>query len=136
MEAQDVREQTIGCNDGPVPEILVVDDDPINLMVIEEMLNSFGFQVATATDGVEAIEEAVRLKLRLILMDISMPRVNGIDAAIAIRKQVDGRYPKIVAVTANVTERQREACKIAGFDGFIAKPVEMSELRSAVDAMM
>ena len=112
--------------------ILVVDDDAINLMVIEQMLDTSGFPVVSAIDGVDAVEKAALVRPALILMDISMPRMNGIDAAIAIRRQSGAQYPKIVAVTANVTEHQREACKTAGFDGFLAKPVEMEDLLSMV----
>lgn len=112
--------------------ILVVDDDAINLMVIEQMLDTSGFPVVSAVDGVDAVEKAALVQPALILMDISMPRMNGIDAAITIRKQSAGQCPKIVAVTANVTERQREACKAAGFDGFLGKPVEMEVLLSTV----
>ncbi len=116
--------------------ILVVDDDAINLMVIEQMLGTAGFPVVSAVDGVDAVEKAALVRPALILMDIRMPRMNGIDAAIAIRKQSNGRCPKIVAVTANVTDRQREACRVAGFDDFLGKPVDMAALLSMVGELM
>lgn len=112
--------------------ILVVDDDAINLMVLEQMLDTSGYPVVSAVDGVDAVEKAALVRPALVLMDISMPRMNGIDAAIAIRKQSAARCPKIVAVTANVTDREREACRTAGFDGFLAKPVDMKDLLSTV----
>jgi len=55
---------------------------------------------------------------------------------IAIREQSNGRCPKIVAVTANVTDRQREACRTAGFDGFLAKPLDMKALLATVGELM
>jgi len=116
--------------------ILVVDDDAINLMVIEQMLDTSGYPVVSAVDGVDAVEKAALVQPALVLMDISMPRMNGIDAAIAIRKQSAARCPKIVAVTANVTDREREACRTAGFDGFLAKPVDMKDLLSTVGELM
>jgi len=116
--------------------ILVVDDDAINLMVIEQMLDTSGYPVVSAVDGVDAVEKAALVQPALVLMDISMPRMNGIEAAIAIRKQSNGRYPKIIAVTANVTDRQREACRVAGFDGFLGKPVDMEGLLSMVGDMI
>ena len=82
--------------------ILVVDDDAINLMVIEQMLDTSGYPVVSAVDGVDAVEKAALVRPALILMDISMPRMNGIEAAIAIREQSAARCPKIIAVTANV----------------------------------
>ena len=119
-----------------VVAILVVDDDAINLMVLEQMLDTSGFPVVSAVDGVDAVEKAAVVRPVLILMDISMPRMNGIEAAIAIRKQSGAQCPKIVAVTANVTDRQREACRAAGFDGFMAKPIEMEDLLSTVGKFM
>ncbi len=116
--------------------ILVVDDDTINLMVIEQMLDTSGFPVVSAIDGIDAVEKAALIRPALILMDISMTRMNGIDAAIAIRKQSGAQYPKIVAVTANVTDHQREACRTAGFDGFLGKPVDMEGLLSMVGEFM
>jgi CheY-like chemotaxis protein len=116
--------------------ILVVDDDAINLMVLEQMLDTSGFPVVSAVDGVDAVEKAALVRPALILMDISMPRMNGIEAAITIRKQSGAQCPKIVAITANVTDRQREACRAAGFDGFMAKPVEMEDLLSTVGKFM
>ena len=116
--------------------ILVVDDDAINLMVIEQMLDTSGYPVVSAVDGVDAVEKAALVRPALILMDISMPRMNGIEAAIAIREQSAARCPKIIAVTANVTDREREACRTAGFDGFLAKPVNMKDLLSTVGELM
>jgi len=116
--------------------ILVVDDDAINLMVIGQMLDTSGFPVVSAVDGVDAVEKAALVRPALVLMDLSMPRMNGIDAAIAIREQSNGRCPKIVAVTANVTDRQREACRTAGFDGFLAKPLDMKALLATVGELM
>ncbi len=116
--------------------ILVVDDDAINLMVIGQMLDTSGFPVVSAVDGVDAVEKAALVRPALVLMDLSMPRMNGIDAAIAIREQSNGRCPKIVAVTANVTDRQREACRTAGFDGFLAKPLDMKALLATVGELV
>ena len=116
--------------------ILVVDDDTINLMVIEQMLDTVGLPVVSAVDGVDAVEKAALIQPALILMDISMPRMNGIDAAITIRKRSADQCPKIVAVTADVTDPQREACRTAGFDGFLAKPIDMVVLLSMVGDMI
>jgi CheY-like chemotaxis protein len=116
--------------------ILVVDDDAINLMVIGQMLDTSGFPVVSAVDGVDAVEKAALVQPALILMDISMPRMNGIDAAIAIRKQSGAQCPKTVAITANGTGHQREACRTAGFDGFLAKPLDMKALLATVGELV
>ena len=120
----------------PPAKILVVDDDAINLSVLSQMLAISGFQSENAVDGVESVEMTAMIHPTLVLMDISMPRMNGIDAAIAIRMQSVGQCPRLVAVTANVTDRQREACKTAGFDGFLAKPIDMKALLSMVSECM
>jgi CheY-like chemotaxis protein len=116
--------------------ILVVDDDAVNLMVLEHMLEIAGYAVERATDGVEAVEKAAKLRPALVLMDLSMPRMNGIDAAIAIRNQAGRHCPKIVAVTAHATGRHRAACAEAGFDGFLTKPVNMQQLIAAVGGVV
>ena len=120
----------------PPAKILVVDDDAINLSVLSQMLAISGFQSENAVDGVESVEMTAMIHPTLVLMDISMPRMNGIDAAIAIRMQSVGQCPRLVAVTANVTDRQRETCKTAGFDGFLAKPIDMKALLSMVSECM
>lgn len=121
---------------GLTERILVVDDDAVNLMVLEQMLDIAGYPVDSAIDGVEAVEKAAELRPALILMDISMPRMNGVDAAITIRAHAGEACPKIYAVTANVTDRQRIACEAAGFDGFLPKPVDMGTLIATVGAIM
>lgn len=115
--------------------ILAVDDEPINLLVITAMLQQMGYECVSAKDGDEAVKMAAGDPPSLILMDISMPRLNGFDAAKCIwRDRPDAHIP-IVAVTANVTRRQREECETAGFDGFLAKPLDESELRSIVEKL-
>ena len=117
------------------PDILVVDDDPTNLLVIQQMLELAGYPVLRATNGVEAVETAARVNPKLILMDLSMPRMDGFEAASTIRRR-SAVQPTIVAVTAHANQQQREACREAGFDGFLAKPVDMGELLSTVAALI
>lgn len=112
--------------------ILVAEDNDANLFVIKAMLKRAGYNPLVARDGMEAVELTLREHPRLVLMDISMPRMNGVDAALRIRDLANGSAPAIVAVTANATDRQREACAAAGFDGFIAKPVDQLELLDVV----
>lgn len=69
-------------------------------------------------------------------IDISMPGMYGIEAAALIRRQANGRHLKIVAVAANVADRQRNACRTAGFDAFLAKPLEMKTLLATVRVMI
>ena len=112
--------------------ILAVDDDPINLMVISLMLKQMGCAYTTAKDGVEAVAAAVRAKPSLVLMDISMPGLNGVEAAKAIWRDAVGEKIPIVAVTANVTRRQRDECASVGFTDFLTKPLDFESLKSVV----
>jgi len=116
--------------------VLVVDDDAVNRLVIQQMLRPSGYPVDSAVDGVEAVSKSLDIRPALILMDISMPRMNGIDAALAIRSRFGGCCPKIVAVTANATDRQRAECEATGFDGFVAKPIDMGELLATVSGIL
>jgi len=112
--------------------ILDAEDNDANLFVIRTMLKRAGHTALVARDGVEAVEIASRERPRLVLMDISMPRMNGIDAALRIRDVITGAVPRIIAVTANATARQREACAAAGCDGFLAKPIDQAELLDVI----
>ena len=114
-------------------EILVADDDPTNRFVLCSLLKTFGFDAVTAADGEEAAQMARDHPPRLILMDISMPRLNGIEAALRIWKERPEPRIPIVAVTANVTSRQRGECDAAGFDGFLPKPIDFDALRGVVE---
>lgn len=112
--------------------VLVVDDNPLNRMVLSEMLDRAGFNVIEARDGVEAISLASRRRPSLILMDLSMPRMTGIDALREMRCGDAAARTPIVAVTADTSTANREVCADAGFDDFVAKPVDMTDLIDTV----
>lgn len=113
--------------------ILVVDDEPINIMILRRMLERCGHGCATARSGAEAIEQAQAAPCDLVLMDISMPGMDGITAAGEIGRRLGAARPAVIAVTANVTAEQRRACDEAGFVGFVPKPVNLDVLRAALD---
>jgi CheY-like chemotaxis protein len=112
--------------------ILIVEDNRINVLVIRSMLRKFGYEPAVATDGVEGVELAAALRPRLILMDLAMPRMDGMAAAAAIRDRSCGDPPAIVAVTANASKEQRAACAAAGFEGLLQKPIALADLIGTV----
>lgn len=113
-------------------DILVVDDNHTNIVVLQAMLKLLGYVSRTAANGTEAISLADSPVPALILMDLSMPGVSGVDAAIAIREQHPGVHIPIIAVTAHNTRQYREACANAGFDGFLTKPIDVNCLRTYV----
>ncbi len=115
--------------------ILVVDDNPTNRLVLQTMLEEMGLASATAHDGVEALSAWEGGDWDAILMDIRMPRMDGLDATRAIRAGETGRNrPRtpIIAVTASVLSHETEAYRAAGMDDVVAKPVDAGTLLDAI----
>lgn len=114
--------------------ILLVEDNPFNQQVTASMLESEGFAVSLAGDGVDALTQLRHESFDAILMDIQMPLMDGIAATRAIRQQEQetGRHVLIIALTANVFASDRAACLAAGMDDFLAKPVSFADLERAL----
>ncbi len=117
----------------PPLRILVVDDVPQNVELLQLALGTQGHAVHAATDGAQAVQacETGTARFDVVLMDIHMPGIDGLEAARRIRAQErsGGRAPlPIVALTASVLERDRQAARDAGMDGFASKPVDMERL--------
>jgi signal transduction histidine kinase/CheY-like chemotaxis protein len=117
--------------------ILLVEDLPMNQELATAMLTRAGHTVEIASDGLEGVEMAQTRRYDLVLMDIQMPRMDGITATRAIRTLSGpaARVP-ILAMTANVLPDQVREFLAAGMDGHIAKPVRQAELRAAVAAIL
>ena len=108
--------------------ILLVEDEPINREIAQALLEDVGFTVDLAEDGAKAIEMVKANAYDLILMDMQMPHVNGLDATRQIRQFAEGGTVPIIAMTANAFAEDRELCLEAGMNDFIAKPVSTSLL--------
>ncbi len=113
--------------------VLVVDDNATNRLVAAKMLKEFDVQIATACDGAEAVAAATRFEYDVILMDMRMPEMDGLQATRAIRAR-GGKLADIgiVAFTANAYLDDMNACREAGMNGFVAKPVRKKELVAAI----
>ncbi|MDO8802272.1 ATP-binding protein [Phenylobacterium sp.] len=115
--------------------VLVVDDNPTNRLVLQTMLEDFGLSTGMAHDGVEAVSAWESGEWDAILMDIHMPRMDGLDATRVIRARETGvtraRTP-IIAVTASVLSHETAAYRAAGMDEVVAKPVESQILMDAL----
>ena len=111
--------------------ILLAEDNPVNALLIRELLRRRGHSIREVTTGTAAVAAMEEERFDLLLTDIHMPGMDGIDAARAIRvneeKQGRGRTP-IVALTADALETGKRACQEAGMDGFLTKPVDPAEL--------
>jgi PAS domain S-box-containing protein len=109
--------------------VLVVDDNRDGAESLAEMLRLLGHETHTAHDGVEAVEAAERLSPDLILMDVGMPRLNGLDATRRIRERPWGRDVVVIALTGWGQDADRERSRDAGCDGHLVKPVELAALQ-------
>ncbi|WP_298462203.1 response regulator [uncultured Cellulomonas sp.] len=113
--------------------ILLAEDNPTNQRVAQLMLAGMGLAVDIVADGAAAVRAARRTAYDLVLMDMQMPRMDGLEATRRIREQSPaGRRPYIAAMTANAMVEDRTACREAGMDGFLAKPVRRQDLHAVV----
>src|SRR5687767_5792203 len=109
----------------PPLQILLVEDNPINQKVAIRLLEREGHLVTLAVNGRKALELVESRSFDLILMDVQMPEMDGLEATMAIRNRERGtdRHIPIVAVTAYALVGDRERCLEAGMDGYVTKPV-------------
>ena len=113
--------------------VLVVEDNLVNQRVALLALKRLGYQCAVANNGIEAVEAASGQLFPVILMDIAMPRMDGIEAAGLIRAPDSAsRNAQIVAMTGHAFDHEREKCFEAGMDGFIAKPFDLIHFEQVV----
>jgi two-component system sensor histidine kinase/response regulator len=115
-------------NDLRGAHILAVDDNDINLQVVQEILEDLGLQVSTAADGAQAVDMVRAKRYDLVLMDMQMPVMDGLEATRAIRAFADHGNLPIVAMTANAMTQDRQRCLDAGMNDFVAKPIEPERL--------
>jgi len=117
----------------PPLRILLAEDNAINQRVALLMLSRMGYLADVAADGNEVLAAVRRQRYDLILMDVQMPEMDGLEATRRIRAELPPEHqPRIVAVTANALEENREACLAAGMDDFLAKPASLEDLREAL----
>ncbi|WP_164513336.1 response regulator [Thiosocius teredinicola] len=111
---------------------LAADDHPINLQLIVHLLTDMGAEVLKATDGDEAVELARQHPIDMAFLDVHMPRMNGLEAARRIQSLYPGKPVPIIALTADVAERNQREIARAGIQRFLIKPVSDEDLRKTV----
>lgn len=113
--------------------VLVVEDNPVNMALVRRMLERRGCDVTLAVDGQEAVEASLLHRFDLILMDLQMPRMDGFEAARAIRElQHPNAHVPIIALTACVMPSERERCMEAGMNDHVSKPIERAVLEATL----
>ena len=116
-------------------EVLLVEDNPVNQLLGKEFLQALGVRVRMATDGHEAVRACLERAPALVLMDVQMPRMDGLQATRELRAlQAADRWTgcPIVALTAHTSEEERQACLAAGMDGMLTKPLTLDTLRTQI----
>ena len=115
--------------------LLLADDNPVNCRLAQIILERAGHAVDIVPDGLQALEAVQARSYQLVLMDVQMPVMNGLEATARIRALPDPRLAAIpiVAITANAMRGDDQACFAAGMNGYVTKPISAASLLEAVE---
>ncbi len=116
---------------------MLVEDNPVNRRLAQHVLEKEGYRVVAADNGAAALKTLEDEHFDLVLMDVQMPRMDGIEttAAIRSRERITGQYTPIVALTAHAMAGDRERCLKAGMDGYLIKPIQPATLLEAIERL-
>ncbi len=117
-------------------KILVAEDNPLNLELVKDLLELDGHIVEVAEDGVRAVELAGRLQPDVVLMDIQLPRLDGLEATRRLQQDPRTRAIPVIALTANAMAQDSKRALEAGCIGHIAKPIDTSGLTAQIRALL
>lgn len=137
MESQEIRYHTPDNRRDPLSglRILLVEDNGTNRLIAGRMVERMGHRVDAVADGAEAVQTLRSTSYDLVLMDVMMPGMDGLTATRLIRNERGAaRSPPIIGLTANAEKSQEAACRNAGMDGFVTKPVTAERLAIAIEA--
>ncbi|MHB8773340.1 MAG: ATP-binding protein [Syntrophales bacterium] len=116
--------------------ILLAEDNPVNQLLAVRVLENAGHRVSVAADGVQALEAIRRERFDLVLMDVQMPVLGGLEATVELREAERAagapRLP-VIAMTANAMQGDRERCLAAGMDDYISKPIDIGRFRTIIE---
>ena len=116
--------------------ILLAEDNAVNQKLALRLLQQMGYRADLASNGIEAVESVQRQAYDVVLMDVQMPELDGLDATRQICTLLDGPMrPRIVALTANAMQGDREMCLEAGMDDYLTKPIRVDRLVEALAAV-
>ncbi|HEY3476699.1 MAG TPA: PAS domain S-box protein [Anaerolineales bacterium] len=128
--------RAIQFNETNKPRILLVEDTKEVIMMLKDYLELAGYQVFTAQDGIDGIVQARHVKPDLILMDVQMARMDGIETTRKLRGDPNFRYTPIIALTALAMPQDRERCLAVGMDEYISKPVNLKALVKIIQSCL
>ena len=117
-------------------KILIVEDNPMNMRLIEMILKSDNYTLLKATDGEEALEIATREKPALVLMDIRLPKVSGLEVVRKLRGDAQLSHTLVIALTAHAMKGDEEKAIEAGCDSYVSKPIDTRRLPKLVARML
>jgi two-component system cell cycle response regulator DivK len=122
--------------DNAVSTILIVEDNPRNMKLVRDVLQVKGHATLEATSAEDGIALARERQPDLILMDIQLPGMNGIDALRVLRADAATQRIPVIAVTASVMQQDRKLITEAGFDAYVGKPITLAEFLQAVNGLL
>lgn len=117
-------------------KILVVDDNQDGRELVVKILKNRGYQMIEAVDGEEALEKAIAENPDLILMDISIPKIDGYEVTRRLKSQIKFKDTPIIALTAHAMKGDREKALEAGCDGYVSKPINIHELPDQIKSYL
>jgi two-component system cell cycle response regulator DivK len=117
-------------------KILIVEDDPRSLKMIRMTLRPYGYSLLEATDGEEALKVARSDKPDLIIMDLRLPKVSGLEVTRQLRQMSNFNHISIIAITAYAMKGDKEKAISAGCDAYVAKPINTRELPRLITEML
>jgi two-component system cell cycle response regulator DivK len=117
-------------------KILVVEDNPLNLKLVRDVLEFAGYHVVAASSGEEGLCAAEDDPPDLVLMDLQLPGIDGTETLRKLRQGALGRDVPVVAVSAFAMAEDRERAALAGFDGYVEKPISVRDLPGQIEAFM
>lgn len=113
--------------------ILVVEDNPVNLELFLDILSETDYSYLSATDGPSALAIAKEVRPDIVLLDIQLPEMDGIEILGKLREMEETRSAKVIALTAYAMKGDRETFLAKGFDDYVSKPIKIKELLSLIE---